>query len=282
MGGCMEEFRCCQMKAGNPCASRNGGCAHTCRNNNGRAVCSCRAGFKAAGTRCNDINECKVNNGGCAHGCTNTAGSFKCGCKKGFVLAANGKSCNDINECKVNNGGCAHGCTNTAGSFKCGCKKGFVLAANGKSCRATNACRVANGGCGHHCESKNGVAVCSCKKGFNLLPNGKQCTPFEIVTEGTVTYLNIDRARCTSVTKEECTKIAKSHGIPLRKIINPNFNRFPPGCYHKRTSNVVYFNDKPSTKSCTTRRVCICKPGTYSEQTVQDEIDEEMDENLMF
>merc|ERR1712096_439134 len=112
-----------------------------------------------------------------------------------------------------------------------------------------NPCATNNGGCSHSCTNKKGAAVCSCEKGFSLLPGGKSCSPFEMVTEGTVTYLNVDRRRCTSVTRDECTKIARSHGIPLRKIINPNFNRFPPGCYHKRTSNVVFSMRSPPLRN---------------------------------
>jgi len=375
--GCMEEFRCCQMIAVNPCTRGNGGCQHRCRNNGGTAVCSCNNGYKLVGKACadknectdgshkcaqkcvntigsfkcqcrrgftlgkdgkscNDIDECKTGAAKCSQTCTNTAGSFKCQCRKGFKLGKDGRTCVDINECKAKKGGCAQLCINTVGSFKCRCRRGYKLGADARTCVAINPCLRNNGGCAHICSAKNGVAVCSCKagfkladnskgcvpmdpclkmnggcdhkctnkngvafceplnepinpcllknggcahlctlrngaavcscrKGYHLLPNRKSCTPFEVVNEGGVTYLNVNKRRCESVTKRECTKIAKSHGIPLREIINPNFNRFPPGCYHKTTSNVVYYNDKPSTKECTTKRVCICKPNLYPE-----------------
>merc|ERR1719427_2511699 len=192
------------------------------------------------------MNPCVILNGGCAQKCSFKKGLAACSCKKGYKLAANGKGCSPVNPCLVINGGCDHKCTN---------KNGVAF------CEPMNPCMILNGGCAQKCFVKKGLAACSCEKGFSLLPNGKSCTPFEIVQEGGVTYVNVDKQRCTSVTKEECTKIARSHGIPLREIHNPNFNRFPPGCYHKRTSNVVYFNDKPSTKACTQKRVCICKTG---------------------
>jgi len=272
-------------------------CSQTCTNTAGSFKCQCRKGFKLGkdGRTCVDINECKAKKGGCAQLCINTVGSFKCRCRRGYKLGADARTCVAINPCLRNNGGCAHICSAKNGVAVCSCKAGFKLADNSKGCVPMDPCLKMNGGCDHKCTNKNGVAfceplnepinpcllknggcahlctlrngaaVCSCRKGYHLLPNRKSCTPFEVVNEGGVTYLNVNKRRCESVTKRECTKIAKSHGIPLREIINPNFNRFPPGCYHKTTSNVVYYNDKPSTKECTTKRVCICKPNLYPE-----------------
>ena len=44
-----------------PCADRNGGCQDGCSNRNGRAVCSCRAGYTLAadGRMCNCKYTCR-------------------------------------------------------------------------------------------------------------------------------------------------------------------------------------------------------------------------------
>merc|ERR1711962_1840309 len=166
-----------------------------------------------------------------------------------------------MDPCQTNNGGCAHTCTARNGLAVCSCNKGYQLGKGGRKCIDIDECTKNNGGCSQRCTNKQGTYTCSCNNGFHLLPDGKSCTPFEIVTEGSVTYLNVNRGRCARVTQDDCTKIARSHRLPLRQIKNPNYNLFPPGCYHKTTSDVVYFNSKPSTKECTSRRVCICKTG---------------------
>ena len=117
----------------NPCTRGNGGCQHHCKNNGGKAVCSCKPGFKVDDKSCVDRNECTDGSSKCEQLCINTEGSYKCGCKKGFVLADDKKSCTDVDECKIAMR-CDQLCVNTEGSYKCGCKKGFALSANGRSC----------------------------------------------------------------------------------------------------------------------------------------------------
>ena len=75
--------------------------------------------------------------------------------------------------------------------------------------------------------------------------------------------MKVTRGTCMSVTKAECALVADSKKIELRGIINPNYNRFPLGCYHKKTKNkdIIYFNAKPSRRRCSYRRACVCKLG---------------------
>ena len=39
------------------------------------------------------MNECETNNGGCDHTCVNEEGSFKCICNDGFKLGNDKKTC---------------------------------------------------------------------------------------------------------------------------------------------------------------------------------------------
>lgn len=85
------------------CAVDNGGCGAgvACLEGPAKAFCgACPAGYTAAGTKCEDVNECATDNGGCdpRTGCRNTPGSRICGeCPDGF--AGDGYSgCTDVNE----------------------------------------------------------------------------------------------------------------------------------------------------------------------------------------
>jgi len=281
------------------CTDGSSKCEQSCINTEGSYKCRCKIGFILAADKksCTDLDECRTPiRRVCAQLCVNTAGSFKCGCKKGFHLSANRKSCVVTNACALNKGGCAqgcissvgkakcfcykkgyklapdgkgcvinpcagcaHGCSVSDGKAKCLCNKGYKLAPDGKGCLLIDPCSIKNGGCAQSCVAKKGIAICSCEKG-HLLPDKKSCSPFIVNAEGGVSYIEVAHQRCTSVTKKECAKIAETEGIPLRKIFNRTPNRFPPGCYHKTTMKVVYYNTEPSTKRCTTKRVCICKP----------------------
>ena len=44
-----------------------------------------------------DVNECTDNNGGCEHSCVNNEGSYSCSCKSGYSLNSNGKNCSGKN-----------------------------------------------------------------------------------------------------------------------------------------------------------------------------------------
>ena len=37
-----------------------------------------------------DIDECESDNGGCDHTCTNQEGSYECSCQDGFMLESSG------------------------------------------------------------------------------------------------------------------------------------------------------------------------------------------------
>ena len=45
-----------------------------------------------------DVNECTDNNGGCEHSCVNNEGSYSCSCKSGYSLNINGKNCSGNNK----------------------------------------------------------------------------------------------------------------------------------------------------------------------------------------
>ncbi|XP_052236179.1 CUB and sushi domain-containing protein 1-like [Dreissena polymorpha] len=63
----------------------------TCENTEGNFTCRCRAGFNANnGTACTDILECDNNNGGCSHTCNEQQPNYKCSCPEGFVLFMQG------------------------------------------------------------------------------------------------------------------------------------------------------------------------------------------------
>ena len=97
-----------------------------------------------------DIDECSVSNGGCGHTCNNNQGSYSCTCNTGYYLnSTNGETCHgrkivanllywlqltDINECNSGSSDCEQVCTNTVGSFTCSCNTGYSLA-SGKFCR---------------------------------------------------------------------------------------------------------------------------------------------------
>jgi len=40
-----------------------------------------------------DKNECSVNNGGCEHTCENNEGSYRCDCHAGYHLHGNKRDC---------------------------------------------------------------------------------------------------------------------------------------------------------------------------------------------
>jgi hypothetical protein len=98
---------------------------------------------------------------------------------------------------------------------------------------------------------------------------------------GNLKYTHVNKKKCSTVSKAECLRIAASRRFPVRPIINPRYHNFPRGCYHKRTTNVIYFNEKPSRKSCTTVRVCICKPVMYGKGLLKPKHDMFEDEDDM-
>lgn len=81
-----------------------------------------------------DTDECANSMGGCHHTCTNQEGDFVCSCRDGYALGEDGQTCNDIDECS-NGGGCDHLCVNLPGRFICECREGYLLdATDGRSC----------------------------------------------------------------------------------------------------------------------------------------------------
>nr|XP_032815029.1 neurogenic locus notch homolog protein 1-like isoform X2 [Petromyzon marinus] len=128
---------------------------------NGKAICTCRAGF--TGGACNqDVDECSIGANPCEHGgrCINTQGSFRCQCTAGFT----GPRCEtDINEC--NSMPCLNDatCLDKIGEFTCICMPGF----EGRHCEIDiNECQsgpcLNDGNCTDHV---NGF-LCRCPPGF--------------------------------------------------------------------------------------------------------------------
>ena len=57
-------------------------------------MCDCEPGYQLINNvSCADINECKYNNGGCDHTCNNQEGSYNCLCDAGYTLEENGLGC---------------------------------------------------------------------------------------------------------------------------------------------------------------------------------------------
>ncbi|MGH0130204.1 UNVERIFIED_CONTAM: hypothetical protein FKN15_041715 [Acipenser sinensis] len=106
-----------------------------CQNTPKSYKCTCKAGYKGDGKRCEDIDECDNEyDGGCVHECNNIPGNYRCTCYDGFMLAHDGHNCLDVDECAMNNGGCQHVCVNAMGSYECRCKQGFFLSDNQHTC----------------------------------------------------------------------------------------------------------------------------------------------------
>ncbi|MGH0162427.1 UNVERIFIED_CONTAM: hypothetical protein FKN15_055397 [Acipenser sinensis] len=172
-----------------------------CQNTPKSYKCTCKAGYKGDGKRCEDIDECDNEyDGGCVHECNNIPGNYRCTCYDGFMLAHDGHNCLDVDECAMNNGGCQHVCVNVMGSYECQCKQGFFLSDNQHTCihrsagefpgcvgNAFRTCfihRSAEGmscmnkdhGCAHICkETPRGGAACECRPGFELAKNQRHC-----------------------------------------------------------------------------------------------------------
>ena len=74
-------------------------------------------------------------------------------------------------------------------------------------------------------------------------------------------YFQARRGTCKTVSESRCKEIAKANGIHYRKIKNPFRLKFPPGCYHKRETNTMYFNIDATPTECNYAKVCICADG---------------------
>jgi len=178
-----------------------------------------------------------------------------------------------VNECATGGHRCHvnAACTNTAGDHKCVCNTGY--SGNGESCTDINECAAQENSPCHAkatCSNTAGGYTCECVQGY--AGDGMTCK---------VQYDKTNKGFCTSVTKKLCGEVAKSLNVSVLKIVNPNLDRFPRGCYHKRTSNVIYYNSNLlSRKACNTRRNCICekrkKQDDEEEEFVKDEIVDEI------
>ncbi|XP_069770058.1 signal peptide, CUB and EGF-like domain-containing protein 2 [Narcine bancroftii] len=152
-----------------------------CQNTQMSYKCTCKAGYKGNGKKCEDIDECdREYNGGCVHECINIPGNYRCTCYDGFMLAHDGHNCLDVDECRFNNGGCQHTCLNMVGSYECQCKDGFFLSDNQHTCIHRSeegmSCMNKDHGCAHICrETPKGGVACECRPGFELARNRRGC-----------------------------------------------------------------------------------------------------------
>ncbi|XP_060807225.1 prolow-density lipoprotein receptor-related protein 1 [Amyelois transitella] len=79
----------------NECLVNNGGCAHNCSELAVGRGCWCRAGWRARGAACADVDEC-LEDQPCDQRCRNTMGSFVCSCVDGYRLMEDGVNCAPI------------------------------------------------------------------------------------------------------------------------------------------------------------------------------------------
>ncbi|MGH0131789.1 UNVERIFIED_CONTAM: hypothetical protein FKN15_053155 [Acipenser sinensis] len=151
-----------------------------CQNTPKSYKCTCKAGYKGDGKRCEDVDECDNEyDGGCVHECNNIPGNYRCTCYDGFMLAHDGHNCLDVDECAMNNGGCQHVCVNVMGSYECQCKQGFFLSDNQHTCihRSADVDHCAEGTDACHldaiCQNTPKSYKCTCKAGYK--GDGKRC-----------------------------------------------------------------------------------------------------------
>ena len=79
----------------------------------------------------------------------------------------------------------------------------------------------------------------------------------QTITIFSVEHVDADHGICTSVSKADCREIARSRGIQMsttRETIRP------VGCYHKKSSNHMWYNTSPRGVACHANRVCVCEP----------------------
>ncbi|XP_035672990.1 uncharacterized protein LOC118413571 [Branchiostoma floridae] len=226
--GCTAGYLCVRVDAGtagsgphwrecndiNECLTNNGGCQHTCSNNDGSYTCSCNTGYSLSGQySCTDINECTSgSNGGCDHMCSNTVGSYRCSCNTGYYLSGQHSclACDSIADCEVRE------CTGPGDSTCTRCRydrgedtMGYLLAADGKSCTQLCSWRPDSLFCyPGNCGSNNQPSSCTCAPDFNetnclsiqVPPQMTYCAGRLIGAEGDVT-----EAPCTDFTTAPST-----------------------------------------------------------------------------
>jgi len=244
-----------------------GGCEQRCFKQGSSPICACESGFtlNEDAKTCTPVHPCYKENGGCEQRCIKQGSSPKCACESGFTLDQNGKTCTQVHPCdKPSQGGCEQRCLKQGSSLKCACKSGFKLKEDAKTCTPVHPCdKPSQGGCEQRCIKQGSSLKCACESGFTLNEDAKTCTPGKIKKLLTNTgeilhYYKANKGHCTTITKEQCSTISRHQGYPLRIIRNPRFQRFPPGCYIKKRTNVIYFNDKPSRRDCNDKRTCFC------------------------
>ncbi|CAH1257267.1 SCUBE1 [Branchiostoma lanceolatum] len=226
--GCTAGYLCVRADAGtsgsgphwrtcndvNECLTSNGGCEHTCSNNEGSYTCSCNTGYSLSGQHsCTDVNECTSgSNGGCDHLCANTAGSYRCSCNTGYYLSGQHScaACDSIADCEVLE------CTGPDDSTCSRCQYdrggdalGYLLAADGTSCTQLCSWQPDSLFCyPGNCGSNNLPSSCTCAPDFN----GTNCLSIQVPPE--MTYCagmlmgdagDVSEAPCTDVTTAPST-----------------------------------------------------------------------------
>uniref|UniRef100_A0A671V797 EGF-like domain-containing protein n=1 Tax=Sparus aurata TaxID=8175 RepID=A0A671V797_SPAAU len=153
----------------------------TCLNTIGSHTCTCKRGFTANDSRCEDVDECSSE--GTCHPrarCTNFIGGFSCSCQQGFN--GDGFSCEDVDECALSDTFCPdfsilalnETCVPPSPLCDpCVCDLGFV--GDGLTCSDIDECQRENICPENNTECINipGSFSCICQKGYTL--NGSQC-----------------------------------------------------------------------------------------------------------
>ncbi|ELU14410.1 hypothetical protein CAPTEDRAFT_212346 [Capitella teleta] len=105
-----------------------------------------------------NIHECEVFNGGCSHTCVEEEGGYYCSCPhdhrlnqtdsrtcyefvcgSGYEVAPAGDRCIDIDECQLDIDDCEDHCNNTIGAFECFCDENRHVV-DGDPSKCTDSC----------------------------------------------------------------------------------------------------------------------------------------------
>ncbi|KAK7083591.1 hypothetical protein SK128_023197, partial [Halocaridina rubra] len=240
-------------EAADACSVNNGGCLDLCREELGRARCSCRMGLTLAEDQvsCTDVDECQTP-GICSHRCQNTWGSYQCLCNSGYQLGTDLRSCymidmEVINSCLDNNGGCKHMCKHGPGGAMCSCHAGYLLQPDQRSCEDEDECSTGSHRCQQECVNTPGGYACACHNGYALSTDGFSCNDVDECerenggcehdcrnTAGSFVcscrrgYILVERTRCNMVdydyTDEDYSSLSSRGDLDISTVLEDDFN----------------------------------------------------------